>query len=207
MRYKTTNQHKNYWKNRKIDWEEAYLKTADHPHRDLIIQALKTFRWRSIWEVGCASGPNLLKIVHNFKDIQIGGSDLNADAIELARKTFKGGIFEVSSAEDMLLSDKSCDVILTDVALIYIGPEKIKKVLKEFRRITRNRIVLVEFDSKSWWRRLILRLKTGYNAYDYQKLLEEAGYFDVMKYKIPDEFYPNCGWVHSEFVTLISAKP
>lgn len=213
MRVKTTEQHKKFWQERKIDWEKDYLATWTHPHRQLISWVLSTFHWVSLWEVGCGPGPNLMKIVKDFKPTeenprQLGGSDINPEAIELARKTFVGGRFHVESVEDMLLSDDATDVVLSDAALIYIGPTKIKKALGEIVRITRTRVVLCEFNSTSPWKRLLLRWKTGYNAYDYKELLEELGCYDVQLYKIPPEGWPGSkagdGWY--DFGTIITAR-
>lgn len=201
---RSTKQHTKYWSERKINWHEHYSATWNHPHREIIIQLLKTFNWFSLWEVGCASGPNLIRIIKEFPGRQLGGSDLSADAIELARTTFNGGKFHVESAEDLLLSDKAVDVLLADATLIYIGPRKIKKVLNEFTRITRNRIILCEFHSTSFWRRWLLRLRTGYNAYNYQQLLEEAGAYDIQMVKIPKEYWPGTPW--EEWGWIISAK-
>lgn len=202
----TTNQHKKYWATRKIDWNVSYLQTFSHPHRNVIIEVLKTFPWRSLWEIGCGPGANLVKIAKEMPGRELGGNDINPEAIALARQTFKNAIFEVTSCEDILLSDKSCDVVLSDMTLIYIGPTKIKKVLKELHRICRTRIVLVEFDSTKWWRRLWLRWKSGYFAYDYKELLESCGYYDIMKYRIPSKFYPDTSKIHDEFCTITSAK-
>jgi ubiquinone/menaquinone biosynthesis C-methylase UbiE len=202
----TTKQHSEYWKNRKIDWNAHYLVTAEHPHRYIIVEVLKSFPWRSLWEIGCGPGANLVRIATDIPGRELGGSDINADAIDLARKTFKNALFEVSSCEDTLLSDKACDVTLSDMVLIYIGPNKIKKVLKEIKRYTRGRIVLVEFDSSKWWRRLWLRWTTGYHSYNYKKVLEQCGYYDVMLYKIPSKYYPGTSKIHDEFCTLVVAK-
>lgn len=204
MRFSTKRNEK-YWANRKIDWKKEYLDTANHPHRDLIIHALRAFQWKSLWEVGCASGPNLLKIMANFPNAQLGGTDINPDAIALAEKTFRGGIFDLGNIEDIMLSDKATDVILSDMTLIYIGPFKIRKVIKEMMRVCRGRIIMVEFDSPKFWKRLKLRLD-GYNSYDYKKLLESCGCYDIQKFKIPPEFYPDLDYAQKEFATLISAK-
>lgn len=200
------NNHKKYWTNRVLDWDKEYLATANHPHRDIIVQVLKTFQWRSLWEVGCASGPNLLKIHANFPQAELGGNDLNADAIELAKKTFKGAPFEVSSAENICMSDGATDVILTDVTLIYVSPFKIKKTLREFKRMARNRIILVEFNSTSWWKRLKLRVTSGYNAYDYKKLLQSLDFYDILITKIPIRYYPDAGSNHKDFISVITAR-
>ena len=149
-------------------------------------------------------GPNLVRIVREFPNKQVVGSDINPEAIELAKQTFNGGIFHVESTEDILLSDKSVDVILSDASLIYIGPTKIKNTIAELVRVARNRIVLCEFHGKSSWKRFLLRLKTGYNAYNYKNLLEEAGCYDVQIIKITDEFWQGFPW--STWGHIIVAK-
>lgn len=206
-----TNKHKKYWVERKIDWKTAYLDTYNHPHREIIVQALHSFKWMSLWEVGVGAGENLVRIVQSypeehFKKLQLGGSDVNADAIELATKVIQGGKFRTESVEDMLLSDKAVDVMLSDATLIYIDPFKIDKVMKEMFRVTRERIVLCEFHSASLWKRWMFRLKTGYNAYDYKKLLEKHGAYDIQLVKIPPAMWPGCqpgdGWYDFGYVIM-----
>lgn len=204
IRFKTTDAHKKFWAERKIDWKTQYLDTWNHPHRALIAEVLKTFNWISLWEAGCGPGANLVRIAKEFKGKQLGGSDVNAEAIELARATFVGGKFHVESVEDMLLSDDAVDVMLSDAALIYIDPTNIKKAVGEMVRITRNRLVLCEFHGTSWWERLKLRLTTGYNAYDYTKLLTEAGAYDVQMFKIPEQFWEGFPW--NKWGYIITAK-
>ena len=191
-----------YWKNRDINWQIHSLETLNHPHRKMILQVLKTFRWASIWEVGCAAGPNLVRIYNEFKGANVGGSDVNEKAIELARKTLVGAPFEVSSGDDILMSDKSCDVILTDMILCFVDPFKIKDYLLEFKRIARNRLILVELHSDKWWERLWLRLG-GTHVYNYLKLLEGLGFYDVIVYKMPDYWK---GPPQNKYAHIISAK-
>lgn len=210
---KSTKQHKDYWKDRKINWSQSYLYGIDpvsnkpmwnHPHRDMIVQALKSFNWFSLWEAGCGPGPNLMKIISVFKDKQVGGSDVSEDAIELARKTFVGGLFHVESVEDMLLSDNSVDVMLTDATLLYIGPRKIDKAIHELVRSARSHLVLCELHSNNWWKRLLYRFKTGYNVYNYRKLLSKHGCYDIRAFKIPKEVWPGEPW--QKFGHIIIAK-
>jgi len=202
IRIKSTQQHKDYWANRKIDWNQSYLSTWNHPHRQLIVAALKSIGWTSLWEVGCACGPNLVKITKEFQGKQLGGSDVNPDAIALAEETFKGARFHVESAEDLLLSDKSVDVVLSDASLIYIGPQKIHKVMNELTRISRNHILLCELHCTSWWKRFMYRIKTGYNMYDYEKLLKEYGCYNVQIVKIPKEYWPGTPWEEHGYIIL-----
>lgn len=206
MRLKTTKSHKRYWKERKIDWNAHYLSTWDHPHRKLIIQALKMFEWFSLWEVGMGPGPNLVKITKELPGHQLGGSDINEDAIELARKTFTGGRFHCESSENILLSDDSVDVILSDAHLIYYGPAKIKAVLKEMIRSSRAYLVLCEYHEQSLLKRLWIRWKTGYNAHDYKKLLEDLGCYSVRLIKIPKSYWPDTMWGKYGYI-IIAKKP
>ena len=179
----TTEQNKKYWQKRK-GWEE-YQNTADHPHRHFITHILKQLRWVSLFEIGCGSGPNLVNIAKSIGGKQLGGVDINPEAIELAKQTFKGGVFKVGSGDDILMTDKSVDIILTDMFLIYVGPFRIKRYLHEFKRIARNNLVLVEYHSRSWWKRQYLMLFSGRHAYDYKRLLEKCGYYDVTVIKMP----------------------
>lgn len=192
--FKTTNQQKQYWLNRKIDWKTQYLDTWNHPHRQLIVWALETFPWVSLWEVGCGPGANLVRIVKEMKGRQVGGSDISPEAIALARTTFTGGKFHVEAADNILLSDDSVDVILSDATMIYYSPSTIDKAIGEMVRVARNHVVLCEFHEKSWWKRLKLRWNTGYNAYDYQTLLEKHGCHSIQIIKIPPEFWDGFPW-------------
>jgi len=196
---KTTDTHKDYWKNRKINWIDHYAKTWDHPHRQFIIDKLKTMRWISVIEVGCACGPNLARIASHFPRADIGGIDINPDAIATARAwfqdIFKGTLrrswFKVNSGDDIMISDGSTDVILSDMTLIYVGPDQIKKYLSEMKRVTRNYIMLMEFHSRNPLKRLWLKWKSGYNCYNYKELLEGLGFYNISVDKLPPNLWDN----------------
>ena len=182
----TTGQNKNYWLG-KTDpkyWRE-YQKTWNHPHRFIISAALKQLEWYSLFEIGCGSGPNIINIVKNHQNKQIGGADINPTAIQILGETLKGGIFRVSSGEDIMMSDKSTDVTLSDMYLIYVDPLKIRKHLREIKRITRKYAIFYEFHSPKFWDRMNLRIFSGRHAYDYKKLLEKVGFYDIQVFKIP----------------------
>lgn len=187
---KTTEQHKNYWKRRKIDWDKAYFQTWTHPHRQILCAILKNLDWQCLMEIGCGSGPNLVQIVKQIPGKQLGGIDINADAIDLAKKMFKGGVFFVNSADDIMMSDKSSDVILSDMCLIYVSPFKIDKYIKEIKRVTRKYVVFCEFHHDSFLKRLWLKWTSGYNAYDWDKLFKKHNFYDVIKYKLKPEDWP-----------------
>ena len=141
-------------------------------------------------ELGCGPGPNLVRIFKNFPGRQLGGVDVNPEAIELAKKTFKGGLFKVGSIEDVMMSDKSTDVVLTDMCLIYFSPSKVGKVLEEIKRVARRHIVLCELHTTSFWRRMKIRLFEGYYMHNYKKLLESHGFYDINLIKVKKEHWP-----------------
>jgi len=199
-----TKKNEKYWKERQIDWKTGYW-TPEHPHREMIIKALGRFNFGSVFEIGCASGANLQRIHQAYPQTQFGGMDINAEAIALAKQLLpQAQILDVGQADDIYFSDKSIDVILTDATLIYIDRDKIDKVMKEITRIARNGIVLCEFHSQSWWRRLGLRFVSHLNAYDYEKLLDKYDCYDIQFTKIPADIWPVLPWM--EFGWIISAR-
>ncbi|MEK7180259.1 MAG: class I SAM-dependent methyltransferase [Patescibacteria group bacterium] len=202
--FQTTEKWSAWWKGRKIDWNEHYLQTFDHPHRKVIVAVLKTLNFVSLFEIGCGPGANLLKIIKEIQDKQVGGTDINADAIELAKKTFNGGVFKVGRADDIMLSDDSTDVALSDMVYIYISPRHIDRHIRELKRITRNYVVLCEFHSISWWQRFKLKWQRGYFAHNWKKLLEKHGFYDVCMIKLRPQDWD--GEPQKTFAYVIMAK-
>ena len=200
----TTAQHKKYWGSRKIDWATHYG-NWDHPHRFVISSILSKLPWFSLIEIGCGAGANLINIVKNIPGRQLGGVDVNPDAIETAQKFLTGAMLRVGSGDDVMLSDKSVDVILTDMMLIYVSPRNIDSYIKELRRLARNYVVLCEFHHSSFIKRLLLRLKTGYNAYNYEKLLQQHDFYDILTYKLTEKDWPG-GDPQRSFGNIIVAR-
>lgn len=202
---KTTKSQSKWWGNRVLDWKTSYLDTWNHPHRYLITAALNTFDWQSLMEMGVGGGANLKNIITLLKGKQVGGVDVSPTAIQFCEDNFKGGVFKVGSTEDLMMSDKSADVILSDMTYIYVGPFKIKKNIKELRRVARNRILLCEFYIKSPIQRLLLYLKSGYFAHNWPKLLKKYGFWDIVIMKLPKEAWP--GGLQEKYCYLIKARP
>lgn len=194
-----------WWKGRKIDWNTHYTATWTHPHRKAIVAHLARLPFLSLLEIGCGSGPNLIAIVKNLKGKQLAGVDINEDAIALAKKTFPNGMFKVGRADDVMMSDKSVDVVLTDMCLIYTDKGNIEKHLREIKRLARNFVVFCEFHSAKWMDRLKLKFKEGYSAYDYKKLLEKQGFYDIYFYKIKPEDWPTSD-LQPKYAYIIIAK-
>ena len=173
------------WKNRKIDWKKEYQNSED-PHRKILTWMLGSMNCASIWEVGCGGGANLIRILKDLPNRQIGGSDVNEEAIKLCHETFSNpDLFRVESGDNLSLSDKSTEVVFSDMVLIYVGPFKIDAYLKEMKRVARKYILLVEKNNTSFWSRQWERL-TGHHSYDYRKRLEKLGCYDIMIQDMPN---------------------
>ncbi len=152
---------------------------------------LADLRWTSLIELGCGSGPNLIQIVKHLPGKQLAGLDVNADAIEEAAKVLKGAGLRVGDMLDTPFSDKGADIVLTDMACIYVSPRDIQKQVTELRRLARNYVVLCEFNSTSWWSRFKLRRSSGYYAHDWKKELEKQGFYDILVQKLPPNSWPD----------------
>lgn len=130
---------------------EGYWNNRDHPSKHFLVERIAAFSPISnILEVGCASGPNIYLLAKKFPQSEIVGIDVNSEAIKWGNAQFKReGISNVKLLEgkaDELeqFQDKSFDVVFTNAILIYIGPDKINKVMKEMIRITRLALILME---------------------------------------------------------------
>lgn len=202
--FKTQRQHEQFWSKRKINWKSDYFDTWNHPHRDLIMKVLKKFPLGSLLELGCGAGANLYRIAKELPNVAIGGVDINSDAIKCAQENLPPqALLQVSGLDSLFFSDKSTDVTLTDMSLIYIAD--IDKTIEEIKRITRHQVILCEFHSTSFWQRLGLKWATGYRAYNWKRLLEKHDLFDVEMWKVPEEAWPG-GEPQKTFAYIITAK-
>lgn len=192
--FKTTKRWIRYWQRRKIDWQAAYTSTLNHPHRDFLMEILRRFWFRAILEIGCASGPNLLRILQHWPGTEVGGVDVSEDAIKQARKNIPQGVFEVRSADELFFSNNVADGAISDACMIYLDRRRAKKALAEVGRCTKHFVVLCEFHSTSWLSRILLRMSSGYYAHNYRKLLESLNYYDIQIIKFPKDLWPGLPW-------------
>lgn len=188
----TLSKNDKYWTNRKINWEQSYW--YDHPHRDMIINAMSGQRVKSVLEIGCGAGYNLYRIKKAFPNTEISGCDINEDAIRMAKHKLPEADLKVGSADALPFNGDSYDLVLTDALLIYIGPDKIRRVFREIRRVGYERMMFVEFHSKSFWKRFGLRLASRYYAYNYFDLLTKYYFKHIQISKIPKEVWAGPPW-------------
>lgn len=203
-------EHAKYWKQRKIDWVKSYTSTWNHPHRDLIVRELAKFRWNNLYELGCGGGANLLKIHNAFPGREMGGVDINEDGMKAVQDIARGlkrrwQLDTRDIRKGIFLGDKSSDVVLTDMSMIYLNRREMGNMLKEIKRVVRDRVIFVEFHHTSWLKRLKLKITTGYNAYNYKKLLAKHGFYDIIIKKFGTGDWPD-GEPQKTFGNIIICK-
>ena len=209
-----TKQNKEYWRDRKINWVSHYW-NPEHQHRSMIVDMLKGYPVRKVLEIGCGCGANLYRIKKAIPDVKIAGCDISKDAIRTARKQFgleqeeidfdnelpiRDIELRVGSADNLPFHGDSFDLVITDALLIYIGPEKIKRVLREIRRVGYEKVMFVEFHSENFFKRLGLRSLSRYYAYNYKKLLAEQNFKYIKIRKIPEEVWGGKLWTNFGYV-------
>jgi hypothetical protein len=140
-----------------------------HSHRKLLIDILARYNAEKYFEIGCGDRINLnLLLKEKMGYIKVCGSDI------------KDGI----PAEKQPFDDKTLDVVFTDATLIYIGPDKIKKVFKEMRRIAKKAIVIVEQHREGLgWRGKSIG---GVWVRDYKKLMPSAIFTKIVNWGSPN---------------------
>lgn len=126
------------------------LKNLNHPHRPFLIERISSFRPESILEIGCGWGSNLFLLAKALPKAKIKGVDINQKAIEkgkefLIQKGIDNVELLVGKADEINhFQDKSFDLVFTDAVLMYIGQDKIKKMIRAIFRIAKKALILVE---------------------------------------------------------------
>lgn len=188
------------WGNQDGDWARGYWDSRNHTHRSFLIERISELSPSSILEIGCNCGPNLYILAKKFPDAEIRGIDINSMAVQKGNEWFtQEGISNVKllvgKADDLRqFQDKSFDVVFTDAVLIYIGPDKIKKVVEEMLRVARKALIFLEwhcFNSKS----NSLGVYVGHWMRDYVALLKEFVPGNKIRViKMPEDIWADQNW-------------
>ena len=179
-------QAESYWKNRPLDdskrdwdynsnnWITDYYCSALHEHRKVIIEELEKLQpFKSVLEIGCNIGPNLLRIRDIFPKVKLAGVDINETAIAEGKKILKNVDLKVADIDELPFKKRSFDIVLADAVLIYVGPDKINKVISEMKRVSKKGIVLVEWHDDDSATGIV---KEFHWCRNYKSLLEAFGY-------------------------------
>lgn len=178
------------WRNGAGSWVDEYVASKDHPHRQLILNALaELWPFAGVLEVGCNAGPNLMRIQEQYPETQLAGIDVNQTAIEKAKELLPSPILKQGSALNLPFEDQSFDVALTDAVLMYASPEVMERVAAEINRVARKYVVLLEWCAD----------KEG--VVDYHWARDYATYFEPYGFELhssrplTEAEWPNAKWV------------
>lgn len=166
------------WAARSISAGKDYQNAQDDPHRKFLLERISNFSpIYDILEIGCGTGLNLYLLSKRFPDAKLRGIDINSNSVQYGNTFFEHeGIsnvkLSIGKADELKFKDKSFDVVFTDAVLIYIGPDKIKKVVKEMIRVTRKVLILNEWYSFRP-NSNPLGIYVGHWVRDYKTLLKE----------------------------------
>jgi ubiquinone/menaquinone biosynthesis C-methylase UbiE len=205
-----------YWRFRHIitgdNWPQSYISQSSisHPHRQLLIEKITGYApFKTVLEIGCASGPNLYLLSKRFPEAKLYGTDISNQAIKIGRMWFRTQNIQnilllPSRAEDLKqFPDKSIDVIFTDAVLIYIGPNKIENVIQEMIRVARKVLVLNEWHDGA----LLYPFYDDHWIYNYQSLLVKFHTVkDIKLTKIPPEIWEG-NWAKYGYIIEAMLNP
>ena len=121
------------------------------PHRAWLADRLMAdVHIQDVLEVGCGWGANLEVLAHRFKSLRVTGVDISPESIaEGAIRLASNGLDQVrllrATADDLTaFGDGAFDVVFTDAVLLYVGPDKIERSIREMLRVTRCQLVMLE---------------------------------------------------------------
>ena len=192
-----------YWKNRPLtpddkdwiddqpNWIESYFHSTNHPHRQLIVDAIKKISpIHNLLEIGCNTGSNLLRIHEVFPKIELVGIDVNKKCIKRAEDYLEWANLKVGDCRSLPFPREFFDATLADAVLMYINPKEIQKAILELDRVSRKAIIIVDRFSKSK-----KGVRNGHVwARNYKVILEDLGY-KTETTKITEKDWPySIGW-------------
>jgi ubiquinone/menaquinone biosynthesis C-methylase UbiE len=192
-----------WWARRKI--AEGYWENRNHPSKRYLADKIGEFMpARNVLEVGCASGPNLYVLAKSYPETDFVGIDVNFPAIKYGNEQFvKEGISNVKllvgKADELeQFREKSFDIVFTNALLIYIGPDRIEKVVREFIRVCQHAIILMElqfFDPRKKNSGGLGVYQSGNWVRDYRELFKKyVGEKNITIAKIPEKVWPVSPW-------------
>jgi len=193
--------------------KDAVMADIEHPHRLWLFEQINSFcPFSSILEIGCGYGPNVEILAKRFPAIEVIGIDINPIAVRegnarLSQLGVERGHIILGKADDLSqFSDRSIDLVFTDATLLYIGPDKIRQVITEMRRVSRKTLLLVEFHYSGHSRNSIglgFHTRDGW-VRDYRKILNHFFSNDsITLTKIPSDVWPTGRWpVYGYLITV-----
>jgi len=144
-----------HYRRRSREDVRQWFSNVESPHRPWLASRILQSHPHSILEVGCGFGPNLEILHRTDPTLALTGVDIAPASIAEGRERLGSlgiqGIDLVEGSADELraFADGAFDVVFTDAALLYVGPDKIGQVLRELARVARGHLLLLEMTDRS----------------------------------------------------------
>ncbi len=125
-----------------------------YAERNRTIDARRETFWRglvdrhgiaSALEVGCGPGANLAALARSIEPPNLWAVDVNASAIELARRAVPGAHIVRSVARDLPFGDDVVDLVYTVGVLIHQSDDMLRRVVPEIVRCSRRFVLWAEY--------------------------------------------------------------
>jgi len=153
-----------------IDAEEERKKEKMDLSERLLLGVVSTQVFDSILDFGCGYGKHLKLLSSQFKDKRIVGVDISSSMLKEAQNYLRGTGVELHKIDGLTLpfEDKSFDITYTMSVLVHNPPDRIERIIKEIKRVTRKCSIHMESTTKGL-------LAKDYYCHDYERLFSING--------------------------------
>ena len=185
------------------------------PHREWLARRILDGqkKYLEILEVGCGWGPNLAVLSKLDPNSKLMGIDISPASIKEGCKRlnelgFKNITLREMAADDLKkMPTSSVDVVFTDAVLLYIGPDKIYRIIEEMCRIARNKVIFLEMHETQGVNSKDIYTKDGW-VRDYVELLSSVvEENEIQIVKLPSGLRPSGRWpIYGHMVEIVMKK-
>ena len=136
----------------------------------LLLRAVGTQVFDSILDFGCGYGKYLKVLSSQFRDKKMVGVDVSSSMLQKAQNYLRGTGVELRKIDGLTLpfEDKSFDITLTVHVLIHNPPDRVDKIIKEIKRVTRKCSIHMESTVTGV-------VAKDYYCHDYERLFSVNG--------------------------------
>lgn len=118
-----------------------------HPQHTWLLKKIKESNPKSILEIGCGFGRNIVFLLdQGIAPQKISGVDISKKMIKHAATYIKNKKVELLSANvlDLPFSDRAFDTTFAHGLFMHVQPKDVQQAIKETMRVTKNTIICVE---------------------------------------------------------------
>jgi ubiquinone/menaquinone biosynthesis C-methylase UbiE len=161
--------------------------------RKRIIRKLNITSKEKIIDIACGVGTFSTLISGEYT-----GVDINSNFIDFAKRKYKKNFFVADATNLKTFDDKSFDKALIIDCIHHLSDDKVKKILQEACRVTKNKILIVEAPKEFNWK-FFIRMDKGTNFRTTKKLHELVSrYFRIEKTEMfKSGFYKEMAFIGS----------